>query len=72
MKKNEGSLDRILRLVVAAVIVVLYLKGVISGALAIVLGIVALALVVTSFTGFCMLYKPFNISTIKKPPEPKE
>jgi uncharacterized membrane protein len=72
MKKNEGTVDRILRLVVAAVIVALYLKGVISGVLAIVLGIVALALVVTSFTGFCMLYVPFNISTRKKPAEPKE
>jgi len=72
MKKNEGTLDRILRLVVAAMIVALYLKGVISGVLAIVLGIVAVALVVTSFTGFCMLYVPFKISTMKKPAEPEE
>ena len=72
MKKNEGTLDRVLRLVVAAVVVALYLKGVISGVLAVVLGIVAAALVVTSFTGFCMLYVPFKLSTRKKPAEPKE
>ena len=72
MQKNMGTLDRIVRLVIAMVIVALCLKGVISGVLAVFLGIVALAFAVTAVTGYCMLYVPCKISTAKKPAEPKE
>ncbi|MCU0461688.1 MAG: DUF2892 domain-containing protein [Bacteroidales bacterium] len=66
MKKNMGNLDRIIRLLVAAVIVVLYFLNVITGTLAIVLMVVAAIFVVTSFISFCPLYLPFKINTRKK------
>jgi hypothetical protein len=66
MKKNMGNLDRIIRLLVAAVVVVLYFLNVISGTLAIVLLIVAAIFVATSFISFCPLYLPFKINTCLK------
>lgn len=65
MKKNMGTVDRVVRLIIAAIIAVLYFTGQISGTLAIVLGIVAIAFVLTSLIGWCPLYVPFKISTCK-------
>lgn len=61
-----GSADKIIRIVVAALIALLYFTNVINGTLAIVLGVFALIFVITSFVSFCPLYLPFGISTIKK------
>ncbi len=66
MVKNMGTTDRIVRVIIAAIIAVLYLANVISGALAIILGIVALIFLATSAVGFCPLYVPFKFSTRKK------
>jgi len=65
MKKNMGMVDRIIRLVVVLLIAVLYFTGQISGMLATVLGIVALAFLVTSLISWCPSYVPFGISTRK-------
>ena len=65
MKLNMGLVDRLIRLVVAGIIAVLYFTGQISGTLAIVLGIVAIAFLVTSIIGWCPGYLPFNLSTRK-------
>lgn len=61
-----GNLDRILRVVVAAVIAVLYYTGSISGTLAAVLGLLAIVFALTSTISFCPLYVPFGISTCPK------
>ena len=66
MKKNMGTLDRIVRLALVALVAVLYFTGVIGGTLAIILGIVALVFLVTSLFGVCPLYMPFGLSTRKK------
>ncbi|MGC9396316.1 MAG: YgaP family membrane protein [Anaerolineae bacterium] len=66
MVKNMGTVDRVVRVVVAILIAILYFTNVISGALAIILGILALVFVATSFIGFCPLYVPFKISTRKE------
>ena len=66
MKKNMGSLDRILRVVVAAVIAILYFTQVISGTVAIVLLVLALVFVLTSTVGVCPLYLPFGLNTNSK------
>ena len=50
MKKNMGMIDRIVRSLVVIAIVALYFTGQISGTLAIVLGIVAVAFLLTTFT----------------------
>ncbi|MBI2073154.1 MAG: DUF2892 domain-containing protein [Gemmatimonadetes bacterium] len=70
MKKNMGTADRVIRTVIALAIVVLYLMGQISGTLAIILGIVALAFLVTSAAARCPSYLPFSISTRKEPSTP--
>ena len=66
INKNMGTLDRIIRLVIAAVIAVLYFTGNLSGLAAIILGILAVVFVVTSLVSFCPLYLPFGISTRKQ------
>jgi hypothetical protein len=66
MKKNMGSIDRIIRLAAVVVIAVLYFTGVLSPTWAIILGIVALIFLITSLVGVCPLYMPFGISTRKK------
>jgi hypothetical protein len=66
MKKNMGMIDRIIRVVLAAVVAVLYFTGQITGVAAIILGIFAVIFVVTSAIGFCPLYVPFKFSTMKK------
>lgn len=66
MRQNMGKLDRTIRLVIAAIIAVLFFTGKISGVTAIVLGIVAVAFVLTSLSGFCPAYFPFKISSHRK------
>lgn len=63
MKKNMGNLDRILRTLVAILIAVLYYTDMISGTVAIVLGILAVVFLLTSLVSWCPLYKPFGLST---------
>jgi hypothetical protein len=66
MKKNMGTVDKIIRLIVAAIFIVLYFTNVISGTLGIVLLILAIVFAITSFLSFCPLYLPFGINTCKK------
>jgi hypothetical protein len=63
MKQNMGTIDRVGRILIAVVVAVLYFTGVIGGPLAIILGIVALAFILTGFVGTCPLYMPFGFST---------
>ena len=63
MKQNMGVADKTIRLVVVAVIAALYFSGQITGTVAIILGIVAVAFLVTSLIGWCPTYVPFGIST---------
>ncbi len=66
MKNNMGTVDRTIRILLAVVVLILYLTGNITGLAAAILGIIALIFVLTSIIGFCPLYVPFKISTIKK------
>lgn len=66
MKKNMGTTDKAIRILIAVVIGVLYFTHTISGTLAIVLGILAVVFLLTSFINFCPLYLPFGINTSKK------
>jgi len=66
MKKNMGIIDITIRLVIAALVIVLYFTHVISGTLAIILLIFAGIFILTSFLSFCPLYLPFGISTRSK------
>ncbi|TNF48299.1 MAG: DUF2892 domain-containing protein [Bacteroidetes bacterium] len=66
MKKNLGSIDRIVRLVLAGGIAGLFLANIISGTLGIILLALAGIFLLTSLVSFCPLYLPFGISTCKK------
>jgi hypothetical protein len=66
MKTNMGSADRVIRLLVAAVIAFLYFSGTITGTIAIILAVLGLVFVLTSLVSFCPLYTIFGISTCKK------
>ncbi|MBK7434848.1 MAG: DUF2892 domain-containing protein [Chitinophagaceae bacterium] len=65
MKKNMGSIDRIIRVVIAAVIAVLYFTNIISGTLGIILLALGGIFLLTSLVSFCPLYLPFGINTCK-------
>ncbi len=64
MQINEGTIDRVIRVVVALVAGFLALSA--SGAGATILWIVAAILLVTGVVGFCPLYRVFGISTCKR------
>jgi len=66
MKKNMGVADRLVRVIVAAVIALLYVNGTITGTLGLVLIILAAIMVLTSLLKFCPLYTPLGINTSKK------
>lgn len=68
MKKNMGAADRLIRILIAIVIAVLYFTDVIGGTLAVILGIIAVVFLLTSFVGHCPGYVPLKFSTRKKPP----
>lgn len=64
--KNIGSLDRIIRLAAVIAIVAAIAMGMIGGTLALVLGVVAFALLLTSLTSTCPAYIPLGLSTRPK------
>ena len=66
MKKNMGTADKIIRLIIAAIIVTLYFAEMITGTVAIVLLVLSGIFVLTSFISFCPLYTLFGIKTCPK------
>lgn len=65
MTKNMGTVDRVVRTLLALVVAVLYFTGQISGTAAIILGIIAVVFLLTSVVGTCPLYVPLKLSTKK-------
>lgn len=63
MKKNMGSADRIIRLLLAAVFAVLYFTNTVTGTFGIILLVLGAVFVLTSLISFCPLYPLFGIST---------
>jgi K+-transporting ATPase A subunit len=61
--KNMGIADRVIRIVLALVVVGLFFSGRIGGTIAIVLLVIAGLFLVTSLVGRCPGYLPFGIST---------
>lgn len=66
MKTNMGNTDKVIRILVAVAILVLYFTNQISGTIAIVGIVLSVVFMLTSLIGFCPLYLPFGISTKKK------
>ena len=62
---NEAGWDRIVRVVLGLILLYLWLGGVLSGTLAIVLGIIGIIFLVTGIVGFCPLYRVLGFATKK-------
>lgn len=65
MKRNMGIIDRVIRIVIAITIGFLFVQGTISGALGIILMILAGIFVLTSVVGTCPIYSLVGIKTCK-------
>jgi len=63
MKKNMGSADRVIRILLAAVFAVLYFTGTVSGTVGLVLVILGAVFLLTSLVSFCPLYAIVGLST---------
>ncbi len=66
MKRNMGTLDRLVRALLALAVGILYFFGQITGIAAIVLGVLAVVFLTTSLIGYCPLYSVFHLSTCKE------
>jgi hypothetical protein len=66
MKANIHDADKVVRIILAIVVAVLYFTGVISGIAAVILAVIAALLVLTVFINFCPVYHFLGISTKKK------
>ncbi|NNK28536.1 MAG: DUF2892 domain-containing protein [Flavobacteriaceae bacterium] len=65
MKKNMSNTDKLIRVVIAAILGVLYFLDYIGGTLAYVLMGVAIILLLTSLVNFCPLYRLFGIVLVR-------
>jgi hypothetical protein len=63
MKPNMGNIDRIVRVLLAAVFAYLYFGGVVTGTLGLILVILGGVFLLTSIVSFCPLYTLVGINT---------
>jgi Protein of unknown function (DUF2892) len=66
MIRNMSNVDRIIRVLLAALLAYLYFSGLVTGVLGIAVVVFAAIFVFTSLLGFCPLYAPFKFSTYKR------
>ena len=65
MKRNMSNIDRIARVVLAAIFAYLYFGGIVTGTLGVVLLVLGAVFLFTAVIAFCPLYAPFKFSTYK-------
>ena len=67
MKKNEGTADRIIRVILGFILIYIGVMQMgLSGALAYIVVLVGLILLITGTIGYCGLYTAIGINTLKK------
>jgi hypothetical protein len=66
MKKNVGSVDRVVRIVLAALFAVLYFTKTVEGTAGMVLLVLGGIFLATSLISFCPLYAIFGMNTCAK------
>ena len=69
MKPNEGSTDRIVRVILGIVLIIVGWLVLGNSALGVILDIIGVILLITAITGFCLIYRLLGIGTIKTPKE---
>lgn len=65
MKSNVGSIDKIVRILIAVIISILFFTGTVQGTLGYVLLALGAIFLLTSVVGFCPLYRLVGITTCK-------
>jgi hypothetical protein len=65
MKRNMSNIDRVVRVVIAALFAYLYFAGIVTGGLGIVLVVLGAVFVLTSVVSFCPIYAMLKLSTFK-------
>ena len=65
MKRNLSNVDRIVRVIIAALFAYLYFGGILPGTLGLVLFVLGIVFVLTSIVSFCPIYAMFKLSTYK-------
>lgn len=63
MKNNVGNIDRIIRLLLSVVLVILWFTGTLTGTIGIVALVLAGVFTLTAAIGFCPLYAIFGMNT---------
>lgn len=63
MTRNMGTVDKVIRIVLGALFIALWLMGMTKGALAVILGLVGVVFILTSVVSFCPLYALFGFRT---------
>jgi len=63
MKKNMGTTDRIIRIIISVIIGTLYFTNILTGTLGLVLLVLSVIFVLTSVINFCPIYSIFGIRT---------
>jgi len=66
MKKNIGTIDKIIRIIAAVIISMVYISGVVTGALGFIFLIIGGILLITAVIDFCPLYKLLKFKGTKK------
>jgi uncharacterized membrane protein len=66
MKGNMGTIDRILRTIIAVVLGILYFTKILSGTVGVILLVIAIIFLLTSLVGYCPLYSIIGVSTKRK------
>lgn len=66
MKKNEGTADRVIRVILGFILIYIAIQMGLSGVPAYIVVLVGLILLITGTTGFCGLYTVIGIKTLKK------
>jgi hypothetical protein len=72
MKTNVGNTDRVVRIVIAAVLAILYLSGAVTGTLGTIFLVAAIVLLLTAFLRFCGAYALFGMNTCRNETEKEE
>jgi len=63
MKPNLSNIDRVVRVVLAAIFAYLYFGGIVTGALGVTLVVLGVVFLLTAVVSFCPLYAMFKFST---------
>lgn len=66
MKMNVGRTDQIVRIILAALLLIAYFTDYVTGTMGIVALVLAVVFIVTAYVRFCPIWFGFKVNTCKK------